>query len=247
MYIIILAISVVLIGLIADVLKEKLNQYNKYIIPFSVSFVLSLICLHILPELFQKPHIYIGLFVLIGFVIQIILELLSKGIEHGHIHFHGKLTETKVIPIFIGISLHSFIEALPLNSIHQTHDHIHKHYDIEDGISLIYFLMILVHKLPVAAVLMMLFNKVFNSNIKKYLLFIIFALTAPAGAVFGKYFSSNSNFAEISTIFLAVSTGMLLHITTLLIFEDHHSSNDKWKNLILISLGFIIGLISFGI
>ena len=107
--------------------------------------------------------------------------------------------------------------------------------------------MILVHKLPVAAVLMMLFNRVFNSNIKKYLLFIIFALTAPAGAVFGKYFSSNSNFAEISTIFLAVSTGMLLHITTLLIFEDHHSSNDKWKNLILISLGFIIGLISFGI
>jgi zinc transporter ZupT len=247
MFIIILTLSVLIIGLIADFSKNKIEVYNKYIIPLSVAFVLSLICLHILPELFQKHNPYIGLFILIGFVIQILLELLSKGIEHGHVHFHGKLTETKIIPIFFGISLHSFIEALPITSI-QSSDHIgHEHHNINEGVSLIYFLMILVHKLPVAAILMMLFNKVFKTNIKKYTLFILFALTAPAGAIFGNYFSVNPNFNDISSIFLAISTGMLLHITTLLIFEEHHSSNEKWKNLVLISIGFIAGLISFGI
>lgn len=247
MNLIILFLSVVIIGLIADFAKDKLKNYNKYTIPFSVAFVLSLICLHIIPELFQQPNRYIGLFVLIGFVIQILLELLSKGIEHGHVHFHGKLTEIKVIPIFIGISLHSFIEALPITAIEETHNHGHEHHNFNDGISLIYFLMILVHKLPVAAILMMLFNKVFKTNIKKYTLFILFALTAPLGAIFGNYFSTSPNFNELSFIFLAISTGMLLHITTLLIFENHHSTNEKWKNLILISIGFVAGIISFGI
>ncbi len=246
MHIIILTVSVVVIGIIADLLKDKIEKYNKYIIPLSVAFVLSLICLHILPELFQQHNNYIGLFILIGFVIQIILELLSKGIEHGHVHFHGKLTETKIIPIFIGISLHSFIEALPITSIDELHNHGHEN-NMNEGVSLIYFLMILVHKLPVAAILMMLFSKVFKTNIKKYTLFILFALTAPAGAIFGNYFSVNPNFNELSSIFLAVSTGMLLHITTLLIFEEHHSSNEKWKNLVLIATGFIAGVISFGI
>lgn len=247
MYIIILTASVLLIGLISDFTKNKMERYNKYLIPLSVAFVLSLICLHILPELFEKHINYVGLFILIGFVIQILLELLSKGIEHGHVHFHGKITETKVIPIFIGISLHSFIEALPISSIYDSHDHGHEHYNINEGVSFIYFLMILVHKLPVAAILMILFNKVFKNNFKKYVLFILFALTAPAGAILGNYLSMNTNFNEISSIFLAISTGMLLHITTLLIFEEHHSSNEKWKNLILISVGFSAGLISFGI
>ena len=109
MNLIILFLSVVIIGLIADFARNKLKNYNKYIIPFSVAFVLSLICLHIIPELFQQPNRYIGLFVLIGFVIQILLELLSKGIEHGHVHFHGKLTEIKVIPIFIDPSTNSHL------------------------------------------------------------------------------------------------------------------------------------------
>ena len=243
MYLIVLTIGVVLIGIITDILKDKLNRFNKYIIPLSVAFVLSLICLHILPELFHHQKKQIGLFILIGFVIQILLELLSKGIEHGHVHFHGKLTENKIIPIFIGISLHSFIEGLPLTAIQDTHEHHH----LKENISLVYFLMILVHKLPVAAILMMLFNKAIKGSIKKYILFILFALTAPAGAISGDYFAANPIFHEYSTIFLAVSTGMLLHITTLLIFEEHHSSNEKWKNLFLISIGFIAGLISFGI
>ena len=152
-----------------------------------------------------------------------------------------------MIPIFIGISLHSFIEALPITAIEETHNHGHEHNNFNDGISLIYFLMILVHKLPVAAILMILFNKVFKTNIKKYSLFILFALTAPLGAILGNYFSTSPNFDELSSIFLAISTGMLLHITTLLIFENHHSTNEKWKNLILISIGFVAGVISFGI
>ena len=247
MYIIVLAISVLSIGIITDITKDKLDRFNKNIIPLSIAFVLSLICLHILPELFNHQKNQIGLFILIGFVIQIILELLSKGIEHGHVHFEGRLTENKILPIFIGISLHSFIEGLPLTAIHNTHEHLHIHHHNNENISLVYFLMILVHKLPVAAILMILFNKAIKSNLKKYILFTTFALTAPAGAIFGDYFTANPNFNDYSTIFLAVSTGMLLHITTLLIFENHHSSNEKWKNLILISLGFLAGIISYGI
>ena len=74
----VLFFGVLLTGIITELLKNKLEKFSHFLISFSVSIVLALICVHILPELFSNENPTIGYYVLAGFVIQILLELLSK-------------------------------------------------------------------------------------------------------------------------------------------------------------------------
>ena len=109
MMITILFFGVILTGLIAEFFSKKLERFKDLIISFSVSIVLTLICVHILPEIFSHEDFGIGYYLLAGFLIQILLELLSKGIEHGHIHMYGKINQNQLFMIFIGLSIHSLI------------------------------------------------------------------------------------------------------------------------------------------
>ena len=248
MMLIILFTSVILAGFISEIFKRRIEKLKEFIISFSVSIVITLICIHILPEIFSENNIEIGYYILAGFLVQILLELLSKGIEHGHIHVHGKITNHQLLVIFIGLSIHSFIEGLPVNTIeHLHHNHNLHNNNIEyiNNFSWIYLLMILIHKLPIAAVLIFFLNSYGLNKVKKYGLLFIFAATAPLGAILGEELLKFSFFNDWSIKFLAISSGMLLHITTLLIFEDHHHSNKKIKNLITISIGIITGSLLF--
>ena len=105
--------------------------------------------------------------------------------------------------------------------------------------------MILIHKLPIAAVLIFFLNSIGLSDIKKYGLLIVFASTSPIGALFGEKLVQFSFFNDWSLKFLAISCGMLLHITTQLIFEDHHQSKNKTNNIITITLGIVTGVLLF--
>ena len=242
---IILFFGVIITGVFSEIFLKKLANYKSYIISFSVSIVLALICIHILPELFANNGQFIGHYLLAGFLIQIFLELLSKGIEHGHIHLKGKISNQQLIVIILGLSIHSFIEGIPINSIELNH-HTHHYKTINNNhFSSLYFLMILIHKLPIAVVLMIFLNSLKVKSIKKYTILVIFALTTPIGAVFGENLLNLTLFNGWSIKFLAISTGMLLHITTLLIFEEHHSKGNKFKNILIILTGMIIGFLVF--
>ena len=244
--IVILFTSVLAIGVFADLFQKKIQQFTKYIIPLSIAFVLALICTHILPELFHEDDHSIGVYLLLGFVFQIILELLSKGIEHGHVHAPEKKNGiTVIISLMIGLSLHSYNEGMPLIAIDNHSNHIHEHsHSITNSTNSVYFIMILAHKLPIAAILMIFFLTAINKRWVRYSLLILFAATAPLGAITG-YFITQIDVHGIFNILLAISTGMLLHITTLLIFEDHHHQKDKWRNIALISGGILLGVMFY--
>ena len=228
MMLIVLFFGVLTAGLITEFFKNPLEKHSHFLISFSVSIVLTLLCVHILPELFSNDNPKIGYYILAGFVIQILLELLSKGIEHGHVHFQGKISAKQLLIIFIGLSIHSFIEGIPINTISEVH-HSHNHNIMEYEFSWIYLSTILIHKLPIAAVLVIFLNSMGVKNFKKYIFLLIFASTSPLGAILSRAIKSIAFFNGWSLKFLALSTGMLLHITTLLIFEDHHQSNKKIK------------------
>ena len=82
------------------------------------------------------------------------------------------------------------------------------------------------------------------STLKKYLFLVLFSLTTPLGAIIGEQLMLIESL-EWSPRFLALTTGMLLHITTLLIFEDHNDSKDKFKNLFIIIIGIVFGVCIF--
>ena len=53
------------------------------ILAFGGAYIMGLIFLHLVPEAFGFNSIA-GIFVLVGFLVQIFLEYISKGLEHGH-------------------------------------------------------------------------------------------------------------------------------------------------------------------
>ena len=61
-------------------------------------FIIGMSFLHLLPEAFAATP-KAGLFVLLGFVIQIFLEFLSNGIEHGHQHPHQHTDDCHEKPV----------------------------------------------------------------------------------------------------------------------------------------------------
>lgn len=251
--------SVILVGILTLFFSAFFQRIKQYVTTIGVSFVLSLICLHILPELFSSGGSNLGLYLLVGFLIQIVLELFSRGIEHGHIHGeHGHsheghnhdVSKNILFSLFFGLCVHAFIEGIPLFILedigghdHAHHGHAHEH--VKADFSLVFFWAVLSHKIPVAIVLMLFF---ISAKIKKGLalfLFIAFAFMTPLGGLLGASLQEKEWFGALSVNLLAITTGMLLHITTLLIFEEYHEKKDKTKNLLLIVSGLVLGFILF--
>jgi hypothetical protein len=104
---------------------------------FSGAYLLSVTILHLLPEVYQHTTNYkkVGGIILLGIVIQSVLESFSKGAEHGHIHVHNSKKEFPVL-LFVSLCVHAFSEGLP---IHNNHTNL--------------LWAIVVHKVPIAIVL----------------------------------------------------------------------------------------------
>ena len=79
----VLFFSVLIVGVLTEIFYKKIEKFKPVIISFSVALVLTLLCTHVLPELFSSHKHELSYYLLAGFIIQILLELLSKGIEHG--------------------------------------------------------------------------------------------------------------------------------------------------------------------
>jgi len=229
--IVLLIAAVVLGGAIVSIMDGmKQKQVIKIMLAFSGGFLLSIAFVHFLPELYESDTPYsIGIFILIGFLIQLFLEYFSGGIEHGHIHVH----KNNRIPwaLFISLSIHSFIEGIPLagGEVNAHHDHL-------SAQSLL--LGILFHQTPVAIALMTLLKGSGIPNTKSWVILISFSLMTPMGLVFGK-FAHNAIDTLSMNLLLAIVVGMFLHISTTIIFEA--SENHRFNLIKLISI--IIGVI----
>lgn len=223
-------IGSVLIGgfLVSQLQKSANDQIIKLTLAFSGGFLLSIGFIHFIPELYESAEIQIGVYVLVGFLIQLLLEYFSGGIEHGHIHIH----ENAKFPIglILALSIHSIIEGIPLGSqLGGFHlailDHHHGDQSLLFGIAL--------HRLPVAIALTTL---LFASNISKskaWLMLVIFSLTASLGLAIG-YFSGGLVENFDFNIILAIVVGMFLHISTTIIFET--SENHKFNFIKLFAI-----------
>ena len=225
---IVLFSSVFVGSIIAFYIKNISQNNTKLLISFSGAYLFSITVLHLIPETFAGEHNHtIGLFILIGFFIQIILEHFSKGVEHGHGHVHGS---TIPLSIFIGLAVHSFIEGMPLGN---PHHHSHLHSSLLSAIAL--------HKIAVGIVLTHMLLESKMSKFKIILLIGAFALTTPLGSFVSQFISSVSDYyREI----MAVVIGMFLHISTTILFESSEGHQFNSRKAIAIILGTSIALLS---
>jgi zinc and cadmium transporter len=198
----------------------------KLILAFGGAFLLSLSFTELIPEIFSSEPAQIGLFIMLGFFIQLLLDFLTKGVEHGHHSHHEKLNEpcrnthdhVSFSGIMIGICIHSFLEGMPLSS------NFHNN-ELQNTL----LMGIVIHNIPISIVLVSLF---IHTGLKKntsIILLLIFALSAPLGT-FSSYFLGEGfaeNMAHFFNIILAVVVGIFLHISTTILFEadEHHRFN----------------------
>ena len=224
----IVLIASVLFGVIlVQLVKDLKANAIKLLLAFSGAYLFAISVFHLLPEVYSGDGKRIGLFLLIGFILQIVLEFFSQGIEHGHGHIHNK---TIPISMLLSLAIHAYLEGMPLGGI-EHHGHVHNHFEdsLLTGIAL--------HKIPVTIVLMSLFAQAGYSKMKSFILIGIFALMAPLGTLSGNLIQELSYYhREI----MAIVVGIFLHISTTILFESSEGYKFNFQKLLVIGLGSIL-------
>ena len=205
-------------------LRPKKNLGITLLLAFSGSFLLATTLFELLPSVYaQSSAKEVGLYIMLGIVLQIFLEFFSKGAEHGHLHLDEEKT---VFPwlLFISLSVHAFLEGVP----------------ISDNQPILY--AILVHKLPVAFILSIF---LISSRLPKWqagLFIVFFSLMTPLGT----YFAMTYPGLEMNVVpITAVVIGVFLHISTVILFESSKGHSFNLRKLLVILLGLIAAYILF--
>ena len=218
--------SVIAGAIVVEIFKPKKGRNIQLLLTFSGAYLLAISLLHLLPELFaNNPTEKIGIFILGGFLIQILLEYFSQGIEHGHFH------KSNVIPfsVLISLCLHALLEGIPLGGDLQEHTHN----------ALLYGIVL--HKMPVAIVLMTFFLHSNMTKSRAYMLLFLFAIMAPLGVYSGNIFGALSLYHnEI----LAIVIGIFLHISTTILFESTDGHRFSFTKIITIIVGTLLAILS---
>ena len=217
-------------GLLVIWKKPKVTQNFKLLLSFSGAFLLAICFLHLIPELYHDYSSSIGLFILIGFVLQLLLEFLSQGIEHGHLHHHGNEKSSFPYTVFISLCFHSLVEGMALTDTHHHHD------------SHPLLLGIVIHKFPVAIILctLLLANGVKSS--KLFVSLIVFSLSAPLGLFIANQLGNS--IIPNTNILLALAVGIFLHISTTILFETSEGHKFHLKKFVTIIIGLLAAILT---
>ncbi|MFD2583906.1 ZIP family metal transporter [Pedobacter vanadiisoli] len=227
----VLFFSAFLGGIAIFMVKSDKSKLLKLILSFSGAYLFAITVLHLIPDAYSGPDKWqIGVFILIGFLLQIFLEQFSEGVEHGHIHKHH---DGHVFPfgIMISLCLHAFLEGMPLAK--------EQHNELIFGISL--------HHIPAAFALASILtqNHFKKGSIVLYL--TLFAVMAP----FGFYVSvglSNGTIGGLDAYFnkiMGIVIGIFLHISTTILFESSADHKINTRKMIAVLLGIGVALIGF--
>ncbi len=224
---ILLFLSVIISGL--SVLYINISGKNlKLILSFSGAFLFAICALHLIPEIYLSGTSHVGIYILIGFFAQILLEFLSEGIEHGHIHIHKHQHKEHVFPyaMMIGLSVHSFLEGMPLANMNTE-----SHSSLLTGI--------IMHNIPIAMALMTMLLQSHISKKNAILWLILFALVTPLGTLTSYAIGENiiGNFSAYFDRIMGVVIGIFLHISTTILFESSENHRFNFIKFLIILLG----------
>jgi zinc and cadmium transporter len=239
--------SALLGGLAGMYLHGRITKDVKVVLAFSGAYLFALAILHLMPEIYLHLAEKAGLYILLGFLLQLILDYFSKGIEHGHLHYSDKVRGVFPLGIYISLFLHSFIEGLPLAgddmAAMHLHGHGHAHGNHDHGHSDALLIGIAIHKVPEALALAALLYHYYNTKGKTLLMLGLYALATPLGIWAGMTFMQNAGeqAAELYAIMLSIAVGIFIHVSTTIIFEadEHHKFNLKKSVAILLGLALV--------
>lgn len=236
-----LSLPVIISGVLAMYFKLNQNTF-KLALAFSAAYLFSITIMHLLPEVYSTNNFkYVGLFIVVGFSAQLLIENLSSGLEHGHSHHHSAVCKEHFpYGIIFGLLIHSFLEGLPVY-----------HHEILDGHQagkqtnqqLIFGLMI--HNIPISFLFVALLKDHSVKWIRIMFFLILFSLMAPLGFLFS-YLVHTFQFLQIMTyqyIADAIVIGIFLFISTAILFETSDEHKYSPSKILTMLLGIILAFI----
>jgi zinc transporter ZupT len=218
---ILLPILAVLIGFGISYFVYQKSVTINLLLAFSGSFLLSVTVLEFLPDIYQSEESTIGIFILGGILLQIILEYMSGGAEHGHFHL-SKEKRNFPFALFISLCIHAFLEGVPI------HGNNHLLYAV------------IVHKVPIAIIIASFLFNTQLSKLKIIFFLVIFGLMTPLGS----FVQANTSILDDIAVYLdAIVIGIFLHVSTTILFESSKNHKFNIYKFGVILLGIALALV----
>ncbi|MHB1146456.1 MAG: ZIP family metal transporter [Lutibacter sp.] len=217
-------IASVLVGIIIVFGLKPSFKTIQLLLAFSGAYLLSITILHLFPEVYAAKGTNIGLFILLGLLLQLILDFFSKGAEHGHIHEE----ENIVFPwaLFISLNIHAFLEGIPLaHNLH--HEYL--------------LWAIVIHNIPISIILGTFFVSSKISRKNSVLFLLLFSLMSPLGSLAGEYVQILTTY---KTEITAIIIGIFLHISTIILFETSKDHKFNLLKFVAILIGMVVAYLA---
>ncbi|KAB2814712.1 ZIP family metal transporter [Phaeocystidibacter luteus] len=214
--------------LLASVIRKNASLGTSILLAFSGAFLFSVSVLHLIPELYEGHSHMPGLFILIGFISQFLMDFLSRGVEHGHHHSSDVMRGALPVGIFVGLFVHAFLEGLPTFGM--------------DDVSLRGFVIaVALHKVPVAMVLYLLLREANVSGMKLWSSMLLFSAMAPLGSITMSYFPSIQEWMPEINAFVI---GIFLHVSTTILYESSKDHKFNVRKLVVVITGAVLAWIT---
>ena len=185
--------------------------------------------MHLIPELFVGDNESLGLYILVGFFLQLTLDYFSGGIEHGHTHVNSTKVGKFPILIFLSLCLHAFLESTPVNKLASSTEFLS------------YLSGLIIHKGPIAFILGSLLIRYKLKTSFIWFGIIGFAIAAPLGVFTGEFILVQENYSQAM---LAIAIGIILHLSTTILLETNEEHKIHWKKVMPMLAGAGLGLIT---
>jgi hypothetical protein len=213
----------VLVGLLVVYGFKPGRQTATLMLSFSGAYLLSISVLHLIPEVFGTQQDNVPYFILLGLLVQLVLDYFSKGAEHGHLHVQRGMQFP--VALFISLSIHAFMEGVPLGG-HHNHEHL--------------LWAVVIHKVPIAILLGTFLVHSGISKTRSTVFIIAFALMSPLGTYFG---GALPVLVRYSTEITAIVIGVFLHISTIILFESSKDHSFNLFKFLAILSGMVIAVL----
>jgi zinc transporter ZupT len=168
----------------------------------------------------------IGALILAGFFTQILLDVISMGVEHGHAHHIHDRMPWGVVG---GLCLHAFVEAMALGKAST-------HYDPDSRQMLLY--SIVLHNFPVSIALLGMLVHTGMPRSRAIGFLAVFAAMAPLGMSI----SAHTALAFHTRELMAFVIGIFMHISTTILFESSDVHKFNFAKLGAIAVGTVLGV-----
>lgn len=223
-------------GLIPMMVRRVTPNFPIYMLAFTGACLFGITIMHLLPEVYHELGHQAGIYIVLGFFLQVALQALSHGTEHGHTHVPtDHHHHVQLFPLLVGLSIHAFMEGIPLG------------FSFRDPAALASLVIgVAAHKLPEAFTLITVMMHAHQKGAKLWRVLIFFSLITPIAAMLASTLGQHSTFiSNVTAYIVALVIGAFLHISTTIFYESgtkHHELS--YRKIMAIAAGLLLAFLT---